>query len=184
VSTDALAWPEVWDDLRVPVTGTQTGGVQDPGFVTVPGSVFRTYGFSPILPEELFLVAQLPHRYSTGTELRPHVHWGSSGTTGTVRWQLDYAIQRAGRILSTGTMAGTEAAPGLSTDGIPLVEITGLATSTGGRIDGAAVPPSAMILGRVVRTATGDTYAGDAYLFELDFHFVVGHDGTTAEYPT
>lgn len=189
MSTDALPWREVWDDLRVPLNTTRLGGAKDPGFVAVSGLAgdLRTFGFDAGIEEEVFFAAQLPHRYSTGTEIRPHVHWCSTSSTGAkkVKWGLAYAIQRTGRVLSTGLLSGLEAAPGKSTGGKPVVEITPLATSTGGRIAGTGVPPSAMILGRFYRdaTSTADTYAADALALEVDFHYLVGHDGTTSELP-
>lgn len=61
-----------WDDLRFPATATRVGSLNKPDFdYTNLGLLFPQND-----PEEkIYIIAQLPHSYRLGTELRPHIHY-------------------------------------------------------------------------------------------------------------
>lgn len=170
----------VYDDIRVPVTATQTGGAKQPGF-----SVFKTNGsgsqgvftymFDAGLEEELFFTVQVPHSYSAGTNLYPHVHWCPTSTqTGNVVWGLEQTWSNIGDTF--GNTAITTVIQSANTiigkhqyASFPVVTGTGKETSS-------------MLVCRVYRDAssTDDTYPADAALLEIDFHFMQDKLGTTS----
>lgn len=166
-----LLVPE-WDDLRVPMTATQGGGVKDPDLAEFrddgAGSTgVYSFAFDKTSEEELFFAAELPHGYKEGTDLLPHVHWGTDLATavGTVIWGLEYTVSNP----ISGTFGTTDTLEATYTFGGDIQfdhEILSLGT-----IDGTALKISAMLLCRVYRKATADTFDGDAFLHELDFHY-------------
>jgi len=171
-----------WDDLRIPVTVTKTGGSKKPGFVKIgdngAGSqgVF-TYAFDFNTEEELYFVAQMPHSWKLGTDLDIHVHWGGSdASVANVVWGLEYSAATIGGnlgtttiITTTGTTSGV-ASDNQYTDFTPVI-------TTGWEL-------SQLILCRIFRDATNaaDTYNADAYLYEIDFHYKQDSIGSQEEF--
>lgn len=175
----------IYEDLRVPMTATKTGGSKDPGFAVVltdgSGSqgVF-SYLFDASSEEELYFACQVPHDYKQGTNLSPHVHWMpvSNGTSGhKVSWGLEYSwsnisgIYSNTQIIYTNTHYPADAALVAKTHYMSsFAEITG----TGKTI-------SSMLICRIFRNATSatdDTYTADAGLLEFDFHYEVDSLGS------
>ena len=128
--------------------------------------------------EELYFVAQLPHTYKPGTNIRPHVHWTPTNTdTGSVVWGLEYTWQDIDETYGNTTIAtATDAADGTAYK----QQIVGF-----GDVTGTGMKESSMLVCRVFRDATSgaDTYNTDSVLLELDFHFEVNKMGTQDEIP-
>jgi hypothetical protein len=169
----------VFDDIRVPVTATRTGGSKDPGFSVMltdglgSQGVF-TYHFDKNVQEELFFTLQIPHSYKTNTNLFPHVHWSPTSTGGgNVVWGLEYTLQHFGNgaFPNTNIIRGTGAAGVVAFTHNYTDLTTGISGSTG---------ISSMLLGRIFRDSTNaaDTYGADAALLEIDFHYEVDKLGT------
>jgi len=179
-----------WDDLRVPVLSTKTGGTKDPNLVKSfdngSGSqgVF-TYYFDASTEEELYFAVQLPHAWAQGTNIHAHVHWfpSAAGTAGqVVSWGLEYTWANIGGDYGNTTIEyGNAHFPNDSELAADRHYITEIAD-----IDGTGKTFSSMLLCRVFRDATGagatDDYASDAGLLEVDFHFEVDSFGSVDEY--
>ena len=165
-----------WDDLRVSVATAKLRGNSDPTFASFKtngsGSTgVYSYNFSATTNQELFFSVQLPHAWKEGTSLRPHAHWCSTGSaTGNVIWGLEYAIADIGGVFGNSVI--------LTTD--PL-SVTGAAfthyVSSFGTIDMTDMDASAVILCRVFRDATTDTFAGMTFLTDIDFHYLTDTPG-------
>ena len=154
-----------WDDLRMPaVSINPPGAVSDPDRDTVdPGLLF-----DPGTSELVHIIAQMPHSWIEGSEIRPHVHWSPTSTdTGSVVWQLEYQVQNSGDVLGAyTTITVTQAASGVSGEQrialFPAVPMTGFTLS-------------AIVMCRLSRLATdgADTYTDDARLIEFDIHYQI-----------
>lgn len=179
----------VWDDLRVPVVATKLGGSKDPEFKKVfdngAGSqgVF-TYLFDAGSEEELYFMVQIPHGWKYETDIKPHVHWiptldGVLG--GVVSWGLEYTLSEIGVTFgNTSFVYGNAHSP----SGALVMNKQYITSLTPISMDGIDTL-SAMLICRLFRDATGsglsDTYAWDAGLLEIDFHFEMGSMGSDNE---
>jgi len=179
-----------WEDLKVPVLSTKSGGTKDPNFKKAfdngSGSqgVF-TYYFDPNVEEELYFAVQLPHNWMIGSDIEPHVHWipeGNGAVSELVSWGLEYTWADIGGVFGNTTILYSNThfpADSAFVDGKHY--ITGL-----GSISGTGKTFSSMLICRVFRDATGsgetDSYTSDAGLLEVDFHYQVDSFGTNEEY--
>jgi hypothetical protein len=181
-----------WDDLRFPALDTKLGGSKDPTFAVFKtngaGSqgVF-TYWFDKTTEQELYFLAQLPHRWAQGTDLEVHCHWVPKSTAvgaGTdVCWGLEYTWANInGTFGDTAIIYGDEQTNGATetlTVGKHYITEVGTISGTGKTL-------SSMLVCRVFRDAGGtggtDDYDDDAGLLEIDFHFQVDSFGSDDEY--
>jgi hypothetical protein len=189
---DAIRYDNtLWDDLRVPVSATVTGGTKIPGFSQFKDNGAGSTGvfvrwFDKALEEQLFFFAQMPHKYKLGTTIYPHVHWlpsvnGGAGTV--VNWGLEYNFALIGGVFGNTTIISANAHTPVED---PLVAdkqyITPLSTISGTGLTSV----SAMICGRIFRDATGalgtDDYDADAGLLEIDFHYEIDSPGSREVY--
>ena len=170
-----------WDDLSVPLSSINTGGVNAPDFLQWrddgSGSVgVYAYAFSHTAEEEVFFEAQLPHGYVEGTEIEPHIHaiLTSDADAGeTVRFGLEYTwsnvndvfpattIIYADRTLTDEDVANKQLIIGFEPD-----------------IEEAGMRISAMLSCRLFRDVATDTYAHDVVVLELDFHYRADERGS------
>lgn len=169
-----------WDDLRFPAHGINPAGQTDAPAVdtaTFPGTLL----FSTSAVNLIAGVAQMPHDWARGSELRPHLHWAkSTSASGGVVWEWCYAIADIGGtfgaysawIPATAVVADGNTANKHALDSFPSLAMTGYKEST-------------MIAWQIRRNtaATADNYGAVARLFEFDFHYQVGKLGTATEIP-
>ena len=180
---------DFWDDLRVPMTATKGGGINDPGFAqfktdgSASTGVF-IYWFDKAAEEELFFTAQIPHGYAPGTDLHAHVHWVPSATGGAglkVTWALEYVWSNINGTYGNTTIIHGDTAT-LDED---LVAGKHYLTELG-TITGTGKTLSSMLVGRVYRDAAAalgtDDYDDDAGLLEIDFHYEIDAPGSRSEY--
>jgi hypothetical protein len=163
-----------WDDLRFPVTAINPPGqVSDPTFNTT----YVGYEFAPGSTEILYIIAQLPHSYKEGSDIRPHLHWMPTNTnTGDVLWRMEYAWQSNGGVQPSFTT----------------VDITSTASGTAYQQHinsfGAISKPDSLIsdilsikLSRIGGDGS-DTYSADALLKEFDIHYQINTAGSRQEF--
>ena len=179
-----------FDDIRVPATATKNGGSKDPGFEVWKDNGAGSQGvflhwFDNATEEELYFSLQVPHNWKTGSALSPHIHWvpKSTGSAGAkVNWGLECNwtdISEAG-ITTTIAYSNTtvQGDATLVAGKHYLTEMTPM-TGTGHTL-------SSMAVCRVYRDAAGalatDSYAADAGLLEIDFHYEVDSIGSRTEY--
>jgi len=168
-----------WDDLRFPATGLNPpGAVSDPDVDTTDGTLL----FDKASTETIVGIAQVPHAWKVGTNLRPHIHWTpTDDTAGDVVWKLEYKVAPIGddvpaaytAATTTATIAADSDTLHILTefDDIDMSEVTGL---------------SCIILWKLSRiggsTDPADDYDNDAKLLELDFHYQIDSVGSDTEY--
>ena len=165
---------DYWDDLCFPATAINPPGIaSDPTFDTTNIG----WAFSASATNLLFLIAQLPHSYKEGSDLKAHIHWEPSNTnTGNVLWRLSYRWRNDG-----------ETAAALTNVDI-LVPAGGTALTL--QVNGFAAisKPNALISSMLDMTLTRlgadgtDTFTGTAILKEFDIHYLKDSSGSVSEY--
>ena len=169
----------VWDDLRVPLTSVKLAGVKDPDYSTFTTGGLYSYLFAAATAEEVNFVCQMPHSYKLGSDIYPHIHWTPvDATTGYVMWALEYSWAD----INTKFPAPTT---------IYVRDEANLLAYKHQYADfGPISPPkeagnkvSSILVCRLYRdaTVTLDTYAADAALLEIDFHFEIDAVGSKEE---
>lgn len=169
-----------WDDLRFPAQGINPAGAAGPPTIDdvgYPGTLL----FSGSAENNIAGIAQLPHRWKIGTDLKPHVHYSkTTSAPGGVVWQWRYAISNAGGIFPaySAWQSAEPAVPHSDTankhaiDAFPALEM-------------GTNRESCILLWQVRRAPAdaGDTYAADVRFFEFDLHYQSDKNGTVAEFP-
>ena len=181
----AASADDAWDDLRVPLSSTKPGATKIPGFAQWRDNGAGSTGvfahhFDPSTEEQLFFDAQLPHTYKQGSEIRPHLHYvlPSAPTAGqTLKFGLEYTWSNVnGLFPTTEIIYATETFTGDE------VANTQYIAGFDPDISESTMKISAMISCRLFRDAADDTYAADAIVLEVDFHYQVDALGSGAEY--
>jgi len=179
--TDNLDQWIVWEDLRFPATAINPPGLaSDPGFDTTNGGFL----FDAASTELIFLIEQLPPSYSTGSNLKPHVHWQkTTSASGTVLWRLEYKIAIKGEVMDA---AFTQLDAYETVSATPDDDTTDRHLITAfDEIDGTNLGISDMLLiklSRIGGDGTYDTYGADARLLEFDFHYQRNSPGSNEEF--
>lgn len=167
-----------WDDLRVSILGAKLRGNSDPAFVSFrtngSGSVgVYAYSFSATAEQELFFSVQIPHAWKEDTIIKPHAHWCTSGSaTGSVIWGLEYAIADINEVYGNSTIITSDA---LAASGAAYTHYIGALPD----IDLTGKDVSAVLICRLFRNATVDTFAGTTFLTDFDFHYLTDTPGGT-----
>lgn len=183
---------KVYEDLRIPITSTKTGGSKDPQF-----TVFKTdglgsqgvflYWFDKATEEELYFICQMPHSWDGGA-IEPHIHWTpSTNADGNpvaqkVVWGLEYSWANIGSLFGDTSIITEEAHLPLDANvvaGKHYITSLPLITPTADQ-NGL----SSILACRVFRdaTAVADTYEHDVGLIEIDFHFALDTLGSRQLY--
>jgi len=174
---------DCWDDLRFPASTINPIGQTNAASVdTVEADYPATLLFSNATDNMCAGVAQMPHEWLIGSEIRPHIHWmKTTDATGTVVWEFKYRI--------IGSVGGSAIAWSSADNGTLVVTHANL-KATHALTSFTAIPmteyrESAMVAWILYRRVATDTYAAPARLLELDFHYQrqAGKRGTISEYP-
>lgn len=175
-----------WDDLRVPLSMPSTGKVL-PDYASFPygqadpATYINWFKSSGI--DEMYFVVQMPHAWSEGTFIYPHIHWSPSvSNSGAVRWGLQYAWANIGEDFPAySTIYGTAIVPADATLTKSRMYLTPLGA---GGIDGTGKKISSMLVCRIFRDGdnAADTFSGLAGALEIDFHYEVNTMGSRTEY--
>jgi len=176
-----------WTDLRVPLSMAKGGGVKEPSFDAVLDNGSGSQGvylyvFADNEEQELFFVAQMPHGYKHGSDLKPHMHWmpisATLPTAGEgVTWGLEYTVANVNGTYGNTTIITAEY--DFDTDGA-LTQYQHALTSFPD-IDGSALKLSHCIIGRIFRDVTdaNDTYGQSVAGIEIDFHYQLESFGSS-----
>lgn len=178
MSTTELRHPTgVYEDYGVNAIGINPPGAgTDPTRDTTDGTLKFASGRDTLIA----VIIQMPHGWIEGSSIYPHVHWcKTSSASGTVKWQLKYAVATAG-----------EAFPALSAFADATAEVADADTADlhaiakWGAITMAGKKVSTLIKFVVQRQSNGggDTYAADAKLLWFDIHYLRDTHGSRSEY--
>jgi len=172
-TTGVIDLDTTWDDLRAPATSINPTGLATPPMVdNEDGSLLFSTN------DTVAIWFQMPHTWKEGTNIIPHIHWSKTTTNaGLPNWQMKYKWANAGDVFPAFNtlMSGTEGVPNSNI-------IDKHSIYTFGEISGAGKLISSMICIYLVRTTTGDTYADDARLMEVDIHYQVDSTGSRQEF--
>ena len=175
---ELLASPRAsWEALRFPATainlpGPPAGAPQ--WDTTKNGWLFDADG-----TEDLMLIAEMPHDWIEGTEIKPYVRWEkTTSASGTVYWNLNYQISVADTVRTSAQdlPAYTAITPSDTAD---VQQITSF-----GAIDMAGLKVSTIIIITLSRVGANgnDSYGADARLLEFDIHYQRGQWASRQEY--
>jgi hypothetical protein len=167
-----LQYGTIWDDLRFPANAFNPPGlVADPDWVNVWGGLYLL-GFNGGTDESVFIVAQFPHTWDSGSSIIPHVHTtqGNATDNKTVIWGLEYswANMETNYNPTTTTIYVTNTLDGVAYQH-NYIEFAPIVAT--GKEDS-----SCMII-RLFRDADVDTSTADIYMIEFDIHYQVGKLG-------
>jgi hypothetical protein len=171
--------PDAWDDLRFPAQGINLpGGAADPTRDTTTGLL----SFAGNQDNVIAGVAQMPHKWKSGTDVYPHLHlrFPTSAAANT-RWKFEYDVASI-----TGNFAndsGTYTTLSVIQAANPQ-NVRYHALHVFGALPMEGHTSSAMILWRVSRLANTDAADNDTnscLLMEFDFHYRVGSFGTRTQ---
>ncbi len=161
-----------WDDLRFPAQAINPpGAVSDPDRDTTDGTLLFDAGSTEIIMG----AAQLPHAWSVGSAIHPHIHWHvGTAATGNVVWKLESKVFGKDEEIPadwTELTMTVAAAKTQTLSSFDEIDLTGKGIST-------------MMLWRLSRIGgdIADTYIGDAKLFEFDIHYQIDGFGSEEEY--
>lgn len=156
-----------YDDIRTPGTSVRLGA-SAPSLVAFAGSgtlyVPAFGGVGPV--QEVFFSIQMPHSWSEGSPIYPHIHWSPvNGNSGNVKWNLEYTKASVNGVFGTPTtLSAVDPASGTAWSH----QVIGF-----GEVDMTDHKISTMLHCRIWRDSSDaqDTYTSDAAFLEVDFHF-------------
>ena len=172
-----------WDDLRFPAQGINPAGSAAPPSVdnaTFPGTLL----FNGTAENTVGGVAQMPHSWLEGGDIRPHVHWTKTiadANSNGVTWE--YRHSRCAISLTAEAYISWQPAT-LVAGNLTGAEVHNISAFGSFNMTGFAA--SDMVIWQIRRLGNTDSYTADARLLEFDFHYQLGQVGTNSkqEYPT
>ena len=165
----------VWDDLRFPATAVRVNpATLKPDF----DETNIGYSFDAAGTETLLIIAQMPHKWKTGSTIVPHVHWQPlTNATGKVYWEMAYKWTNYTEVETAGWAT------------VNVLSLAAGATGTHqiasfGDVSGTGKTLSSIISIKLARVggATSDTHSGEALLKEFDIHYEINSLGSREEY--
>ena len=176
-----------WTDLRTPLLSSNAGGTNPPTIDVFMAGVGTfgvvAYSFIPSsnIERELNFTVQMPHSYSIGTTIKPHMHLAintTTGMTGSTRWGLEYTWSNI-----NGTFAPTTVLTGSLTLTSPTDRYKHFILSFG-NITIPTLSISAILVCRLFRytSSNGDSYPGNVFALECDFHYQEDTAGSRHEF--
>ena len=167
-----------WDDLRFPAQAIETGANAPTWNSTYGGLDFHNSN-----DNDIQCVAQMPHAWRQGTNIRPHIHWqvlpGAALGTAAVVWEFCYVWRNNGEVQGAQTCHTITVTPTASST-------LALMITSFPELDGTGKNISSILDIKVSRLAAsdpGDTLSGTkANLKEFDIHYLTDSFGSDKEY--
>lgn len=169
----------VWDDLRFPASSVKGGGAFDTTPTAYKNGIVEAFSTGPN-NESVQFIAQLPHGYKQGSDLKFHLHWtiptsGVGGGAENVKWDFTYSWANIGGSFPAATsVTVTVDVQDITTDDhiyTAVIEISGV----GKKIS------SILICSLTRDVGVANDYADDAYFLEADFHYKINTVGSRLE---
>lgn len=168
-----------FDDYLLPATSLDATGANNPAIKVFRGNIEALAFAGAGGMEEAFGAIHLLHGLKQGSSPTLHIHWSHiiGAPSGNVKWQVDYTIARgygAGTFSAPTTMTSVQAAPAQYVHQISSDDDMVITNSV-------EVEPDSLLLLRIYRDPVDaeDTFANDAYVFQIDMHYERSHIGTT-----
>jgi len=158
------------------ITGTDITVVDGLIGVTTGSLGIMALSFPHGKTSSIFFTAQLPHSYAEGEEIRLHVHWmRKDAGDGDILWGLEYVWVNVDGIVGNTTIV--EKALPAPTQG------THRATTIA-ELKGGEHTISSILVCWVYRKGDDakDTFDGEVFMSELDFHFPQNTPGSVQEF--
>lgn len=180
-----LSVPELlrygWEDLRFPAQGINPAGAADaPSVDTTLTSFPGTLLFSGSNENVIAGVAQMPHAWSAGSSIQPHIHWSKPvGSANAVAWELYYRHLGFPNDVAgdwVGPIAGTITAGDQTASNSHIITSFDAIDMTGKR-------ESSMLCWQIRRQGATDADNGTARLYEFDIHYYSVKAGTVTPTP-
>lgn len=169
-----------WNDLRIEPnartgSGTGTAPTFKPSFGTTGAGGVYSYAFAQTAGalEYLYYTLQTPHDWREGSAVKPHVHFSSAATSGTVKFKgTCYGANYTGTFAAFGNWSSTTTLTGAAwkhniAEGTS-IDMTGKAIST--------------IMNCNIYRKAGDTAAADTHVHYIDYHYETDSLGSDNEY--
>lgn len=166
-----------YDDVQFPAAGMNPTGLPSPPTVdNTDGTLLFASGADNIVG----ICFQIPHGWSEGTAIGPHIHWcKTTAAAGTVKWQLKYSVQKPGAVLPSFSSFtdGTDQVADADTANLHAIRKWAEITTTGMTV-------STICKFVLQRTSSGgaDTYAANAKLLSFDIHVAKDSNGSRSEW--
>ena len=171
----SLSGTNMWVDSMVPATATRLGASQ-PSWINFNSGNQEVLGFNNNQDDAVHFTLQLNHDYRDGTDIRMHVHWTPTATTGAGDggvWELEYQWQSIGSVFPASATVTITNDVGSNWQH---------QMSTFAAIDGTSKGDSSILVCRLRRLASSnaaDDYDQDAAFIGVDAHYQVDSIGST-----
>ena len=191
---DDEGFPTFWgtaqnyQSVNISMMTAKSGGGNDPDFTQYKdngaGSTgVYAYAFASNSEEELFFNLSMPRQWTESSDIGVNFNWVSNQTgssTQNVKWGIEYTWANQGELFgNTSTATANDRIPSDSrvlTDTHYRTEVD--------VIDGAGKDINSTLICRVYRDGgdASDTFPYDAFLLDIDFHFICNSIGSRNEY--
>ena len=163
----------VWDDMFFPLTTAKQGQADKPPFNTTEIAYMFPSGDTSHI---MYIIAQFPHDWATGTEVSPHVHW-KQDSSGSPVFKMDYKWYGLRDIFPTSfnTYVMDRKTFPYTSGSIQQLN-SGSAPISGSHITGV----SSIMLIKLYRDDTA--YSGDAATYQFDIPIMKNSLGSRTEY--
>ena len=161
-----------WDDLQVNISSVRLHPSNQPTWTAYKGGYVLSFDEGD--DDEIYFVAQLPHKYMHGSNIEFHLHLAfPDGNSGDVDWTFTYSWANMGDAFPAFTTVNTQiSSPGVADKHLYSVIIN--------PIDGTGKKGSSVLICSLTRNggSANDTYSNNVYLVALDFHHQVDKPGS------
>lgn len=169
-----------WQDITSDMNSGKVAGANVPTWTAFAGGLYQ-YAFSASAMKEIFMNFHMPHDYTKGSAIFPHIHWApDTSNTGVCRWGIEMAtangfIDEQFSGSSTVYLEQVGAGAGLTHQ---IVEVD----------EGIVIPglvADGIILMRIFRDGghANDTFTGVAFGLTADIHYQSDHYATVGKRP-
>lgn len=157
-----------WDDLRFPASSVRLGGDAPATTQAYKDGIVLAFASTP--NQFIYVIAQMPHRWETGTDIEAHLHWtipttGSGVGAENVKWDLTYSWSNIGAAIPNSSADTVTRDVQAITADTHMLDTFGMITGTG------KTKSSCLIISLKRDTAVANGYADAVYLIEFDIHF-------------
>lgn len=163
----------MWNDMFFPLVSGKQGNTDEPPFDTDEVAFLFPQNDSSHI---IYITAQFPHTWKTGSDISPHVHWKQTNS-GSVVFKMDYKWFDIGDPVPAGWQTYV-----MDVDAMPYTSGSmHQLTSGSADLDGSdRTGVSSIMLIKLYRD--DNTYSGAAVTYQFDIHIEIDALGSHTEY--